>query len=229
MAVPMFEAVILAGGFGTRLKEVSGGLPKPMVDVGGRPFLYRLMQRLEHFGCRRIILSLGYRADYVIKSIERDVPVRCEVDYVVEKEEMGTGGAIKLSAASVKSDKFVVLNGDSFSDIDYSDFFAASEKADLLISGVFVPDVTRYGTLDIDDDGRVEHLVEKGRSGSGIINSGIYVVRTPDMLSFAKKIFSFEQDFVQNFDGSFYAYITDGYFVDIGIPDDYYAACEKFA
>ncbi len=225
----MFEAVILAGGFGTRLKEVSGELPKPMVDVGGKPFLYRLMQRLEYFGCHRIVLSLGYRADYVIERIEGDTPVRCDVDYVVEKDAMGTGGAIKLSASAVRSEKFLVLNGDSYSDIDYSEFFQASDRADLLISGVYVPDVTRYGTLDISDDGQVERLVEKGRSGAGIINSGIYVVRTSEILSFPKKIFSFEQDFVQGFGGSFYAYVTDGYFVDIGIPDDYYAACEKFS
>ncbi len=224
----MFEAVILAGGFGTRLKTISGDLPKPMVDVAGAPFLYRLMRKLEACGCDRIVLSLGYRADYIIDSVTRDQPVDCTVDFSVETVPLGTGGAIKKAATYIGADKFVVLNGDSFSDIDYAKFYGASVNTDLLISGVVVDEVSRYGSLELTSDNKVTALVEKGRTGKGIINSGIYVVTKQDIVSKEKDVFSFEEDFVQGYSGRFYAFVTDGYFVDIGIPGDYHAACAYF-
>ncbi len=225
----MFEAVILCGGFGTRLKEVSGDIPKPMVEVAGTPFLYRLMQKLENYGCKKIVLSLGYQAQYVIDCVRRDAPVECEVVFVVEDKPLGTGGAIKKSAQKINSKKFLVLNGDSYSDIDFLDFFQAGSNVDLLISGVEVSDASRYGTLKLSDANKVEALIEKGITGKGIINSGIYVVSKSEVLAFPKETFSFEQDFVQTYNGRFKACVTDGYFIDIGIPEDYYAACHYFS
>ena len=224
----MYDVVILAGGLGTRLKSVSGELPKPMVDISGQPFLYRLMTYLEKQGATRIILSLSYKADYIIDRVVHDNPVGCEVDFVVEKEPLGTGGAIKYASSKVRTDKFIVLNGDTYCELNYSDFIEASTGTDLLISGVEVNDVARYGSLDLDENSNVNAMVEKGRTGPGIINSGIYIVSKEIMSKFAGNKFSFESDFLPKFKGEFKAYVNSSYFIDIGIPEDYYIACEKF-
>lgn len=224
----MFEAVILAGGMGTRLKSVSGDLPKPMVNVAGTPFLYRLMRQLEASGCSKIVLSLGYRADYVQARVETDQPVKIPVDFAIEHEPLGTGGAIKNAALQISADKFLVLNGDSYSDIDFLEFSRIARNADLLISGVSISEAGRYGTLNLTDEKDVEQLVEKGVTGPGIINSGIYVVRKDEIVGFPSERFSFETDFVRTYKGKFKAQVNDGYFIDIGIPEDYHRACEYF-
>ncbi len=224
----MFEAVILAGGKGTRLKSVTGDLPKPMVEVNSVPFLYRLMQRLESQGCSRIVLSLCYRAEYIIQRVNDDSPVDCPVDFAVEQSPLGTGGAIKLASKFITAGKFVVLNGDTFSDIDCNELFEYADSSDLVISGVHIDEVSRYGTLDVDEKGTVLSMNEKGRTGSGIINSGTYVITTTNIQDFVDDTFSFEQDYVQSFRGSFKAFVSDGYFIDIGIPEDYIKASRDF-
>ena len=158
----MFEAVILAGGKGTRLKSVSGDIPKPMVDLNGKPFLYKLMEQLERYGCSSITLSLGYRADYIIDKILKDKPVNCQVNFSVEKVPLGTGGAIKLAAEKIVGNKFLVINGDTYSEVDFSSMFKLGSKYDLVISGVKVDDASRYGTLNVDDEGYVISMSEKG-------------------------------------------------------------------
>jgi D-glycero-alpha-D-manno-heptose 1-phosphate guanylyltransferase len=222
----MFEAVILAGGKGTRLSSVSRGLPKPMVDVGGEPFLYKLMKRLESRGCARIVLSLGYKADYVVRRIEADKPVDCEICFSIEDTPLGTGGAIKKSMSLVRAERFLVLNGDTYCDINYDSLFKYSQDYDLVLSGVKVLDSGRYGMLTLDDANNVLSINEKGASREGVINSGIYVVSKKDMLNFDRDVFSFEEDFLKTFKGSFKCFQSNGYFIDIGIPEDYYKACD---
>jgi D-glycero-alpha-D-manno-heptose 1-phosphate guanylyltransferase len=223
----MFEAVILAGGQGTRLKSVTGELPKPMVDVNGVPFLYRLMKRLEEQGCQRIVLSLCYRAGYIIACIHKDQPVDCAVDFAVEEQPLDTGGAIKYAAQYITTEKFVVLNGDTYSDVDYNELAEHAVTAGLVICGVHVEDVSRYGTLDIAENNTIKSMNEKGATGSGIINSGTYVITTNEITRFAKDIFSFERDYVKNYTGNFTAFISKGYFIDIGIPEDYHKICQQ--
>lgn len=223
----MFEAVILAGGQGSRLKSVSGLIPKPMVEINGKPFVYRLMQTLEAQGCSKIILSLCYQADYIIDKITADNPVKCNVEFCVEEQPLGTGGAIKLAAKKVDKSKFVVINGDTICELNYQDLVNFAKSTDLTISGVRLDDVTRYGTLVVDNEKNVVELKEKGAIGHGLINSGIYVITTKHVLDFPKDIFSFEHDYVQTFKGTFKVFETDGYFIDIGIPEDYYKACQE--
>lgn len=224
----MYDVVILAGGLGTRLKSVSGDIPKPMVDVSGVPFLYRLMKYLEAQGVQRIILSLSYKADYIIDRVVNDNPVSCDVDFVIENEPLGTGGAIKFASSKVSTDKLIVLNGDTYCELDYAQFIEASKETDLLISGVEISEVSRYGSLDLDDNYNVKAMVEKGRQGKGIINSGIYIISKDVINNFPLEKFSFESDFISTFEGIFRAFVSSSYFIDIGIPEDYYAACEKF-
>lgn len=224
----MYDVVILAGGLGTRLKSVSGDIPKPMVDISGKPFLYRLMKYLEEQGVQKIILSLSYKADYIIDRVVHDNPVNCEVDFVIESEPFGTGGAIKYASSKVTTDKLIVLNGDTYCELNYNNFIEASNGTDLLISGVEISDVSRYGSLDIDENCNVKAMIEKGRQGKGIINSGIYIISKEIISEFPLTKFSFESEFLSKFDGLFKAYVSSTYFIDIGIPEDYYAACEKF-
>jgi D-glycero-alpha-D-manno-heptose 1-phosphate guanylyltransferase len=222
-----FEAIILAGGKGTRLKSVTGDLPKPMVDVNNTPFLYSLMQRLEVQGCKKIVLSLCYRAEYIIERVMAERPVQCHVEFVTEKEPLGTGGAVKLAADYISEEKFLVLNGDTFSDINYQDLLENSKGVDLLVSGVFVSDVSRYGTLDLGLNNVVKSLCEKGGSGEGVINSGTYVASKANIEAIKQVEFSFEEYYIKNFKGVVKAFISDGYFIDIGIPEDYFLACCK--
>lgn len=220
------EAIILAGGKGTRLKSVSGDIPKPMVKIKDTPFLYLLMQQLENNDYKKIILSLGYNSEYIIKSVIRDNPVNCDVEFVVENEPLGTGGAIKKACKYINGDKFLVMNGDTYNDVDLKSLYAESKKYDFLLLGVLVKDTSRYGTLLINDNNEVEKFVEKGVSGKGIINSGVYILSKKIIQSFEKNIFSLETDFLCINKYVLNTVISNNYFIDIGIPEDYFKACK---
>jgi D-glycero-alpha-D-manno-heptose 1-phosphate guanylyltransferase len=206
---------------------VSGDIPKPMVDLNGRPFLYKLMEQLEGYGCKSITLALGYRADYIISKILEDRPVNCAVNFSIEESSLGTGGAIKLAATHVTGDKFLVLNGDTFSEVDFLSMYKTAYDYNLVISGIRVADASRYGTLSVSCDGQVLGMNEKGSSGPGIVNSGSYIVTKSDIMNFKMDSFSFEEDYIPSLIDSFFAYITQSYFIDIGVPEDYYKACKK--
>lgn len=224
----MFECVILAGGFGTRLKSISGNIPKPMVKVGDSPFLYKLMRNLEEQGCNNIVISTHFEADYIIKNISHDKPVSCNIDFVVEDQPLGTGGAIKFASEKIKSDKFIVINGDTYHDLDYLDFIQNSNHSDLLISAVKVDNCSRYGSISVDSEYNIISLYTNSISTSGVINSGTYAIKKSDIQSFNADIFSFEDDFLKTYQGKFKAYINENIFIDIGIPEDYHRACEMF-
>lgn len=222
----MFEAVILMGGFGTRLKDVSGKTPKPMVLVGNEPFVYMLMKKLEVAGCSKIILSLHYRAGYIIEKIKADVPVNCPVVFVVEDEPLGTGGGIKLAAAQIASEYFIVINGDTYCEINYTDFYSQTGDFDLMIAGVHVENIKRYGSLDLDSQMGITALREKGALGAGYINCGTYLINRKMIMDFKAAKFSFEKDFIPRCAFPIRSYLVDDIFVDIGIPEDYFYACE---
>lgn len=223
----MFEAIILAGGKGTRLKSVSGDLPKPMVEVNGIPFLYRLMRRLEEQGCIRLVLSLCYRADYIIERINEDKPVNCEVEFVVEEEPLGTGGAIKEASQYISGQRFLVLNGDTFSEVNFQSLLESYPDEELVLSGVYVDDVSRYGALELDENNTIISVNEKTRSGPGIINSGVYVISKSIFKNIDKERFSFEVEFIGSSGSLIKAFLSEGYFIDIGIPEDYEKACQE--
>nr|WP_321278102.1 nucleotidyltransferase family protein [uncultured Vibrio sp.] len=222
----MFECVILAGGKGTRLKSVTGDLPKPMVEINGIPFLYLVMKRLEAQGCEKIILSLGYQANYIVERILEDRPVSCKLEYVIEDNPLGTGGAIKLAAKKVKSSKFLVLNGDTYCDIPFKPFFDYAFKFDLTIAAVEVEDSSRYGTVISDNKNNILALREKSETGRAFINSGLYCVSRDSILLHPYDSFSFEEDYIDGYEGICKAYNYVGTFIDIGIPDAYYKACQ---
>ena len=225
----MFEAIILAGGFGQRLKEISGDVPKPMIQVGSEPFLYRLMRALESNGCSRIILSLHFKSDFIIDKIQSDRPVGCQIDYVVDDNPLGTGGAIKNASESISGSKFISINGDTYTDIDYLTMFEGAEEGKVTISAIMVEDASRYGSLDVDIHGNLINFREKKSAGRGLINTGTYVIPTKLIRNFELDEFSIESDFFPRFSDSIKVFKTQGLFIDIGVPKDYWKACEILA
>jgi D-glycero-alpha-D-manno-heptose 1-phosphate guanylyltransferase len=218
------EAIVLAGGLGTRLALRLQGLPKPMAPVAGRPFLEILLTQLRRSGCARVLLSVGYRHEVIEKHFGA-VFDGMKIDYVVESTPLGTGGAIRLALERASEDSVLVLNGDTFLDADYAGMmrFHAEEGAEATLAVVRRDDVSRYGGVTIDGR-RIVGFEEKGRSGSGWINAGTYVLGRdlawPPAL--AEK-FSIEHDFFSPELARLRpaAFKVDGYFLDIGIPEDY--------
>ena len=226
----MYNALILAGGLGTRLRTVTGGVPKPMVEVAGMPFLYRIMKRLEASNCTRICLSLSYKADYIIQRVRADTPVNVPVSFIVEDEPLGTGGAIKYAAANfIQNEKFLVLNGDTFIDIDYWNFFKQKREATTLLCGVKVNNSGRYGRVGMDGHGLVTSFEEKVNGEAGIINSGLYRLKRSEIVNFdSHNVFSFEKEYLKPSSRKIHCIVSEGFFVDIGIPRDYRLACDYF-
>lgn len=224
----MPEAVILMGGQGTRLASISNGRPKPMMPIGGRPFVYRLLDKLCAAGFSRIVLSLHYEAQKIIDQITTDNPVGCELVYVTEDEPLGTGGAIKLAAREIQGDQFLVVNGDTYSSLDYSNFLTSSHDEDFVIAGVYIDDAARYGALSVNEDGFLQAMREKGITGNALINSGTYKFKKNVFEQFEFANFSLETDVIPKYYGKIKIFSFTGEFIDIGVPEDYLLACEYF-
>jgi D-glycero-alpha-D-manno-heptose 1-phosphate guanylyltransferase len=226
-ADPM-QAIVLAGGLGTRLRAAIGDVPKPMAPVNGVPFLEYLLSALARQGVHRVVLSVGYLHEV----IERHFGSRfgaMAVDYAIENEPLGTGGAIRCALRVADKGPCFVLNGDTFVGIDLVAMKAAHTGA--LTIGVFdVDDVGRYGALAI-DDGVVRGFVEKGAKGPGAINAGVYLLGDDlfDRWPLPAR-FSFENDFLMPHVGELAPRVfrATGPFLDIGVPDDYRAAASFF-
>jgi D-glycero-alpha-D-manno-heptose 1-phosphate guanylyltransferase len=218
------KAIVLAGGFGTRLQERVPGLPKPMAPVAGRPFLEYVLDRLISGGVSEIILSVGYQAD-IIKAHFGNSYRGAAVEYAVETDPLGTGGAIALALLGKGDDPVLVLNGDTFLNIDYGELARWNDKAPAQVAMVLkeTPDTARYGSVLVSGE-RVIGFAEKGKSGPGLINAGVYIVNTAVFgeLGLAGR-FSFEVDLLQRHYETLSprALLTDEYFIDIGVPEDY--------
>lgn len=226
------EAIVLAGGFGTRLRAVVGDVPKPLAPVAGRPFLAWLLDRLAATGIRRCILATGYRSGSIELAIGSDWR-GMEVAYSVETEPLGTGGAIRLAAGRLQGDAAHVLNGDTWLEYDPAALEAAALEADapMAIALAHVEDVARYGAVDI-DRGRVAGFREKGEAGAGWINAGCYFLRAEALAALpAEDAFSFEQAVLQPRvrAGAVAALTATAGFIDIGVPGDYARAQALFA
>jgi len=218
------KAIILAGGLGSRLRERVPDLPKPMAPVASRPFLEYVLDRLISGGINEIILSVGYRADVIMAHFEHAYR-NAVVNYAVETEPLGTGGAIAHALCGKGDDPVLVLNGDTFLNIDYGEFIRWYAQLPTQVAMVLseVPDVARYGSVLVSDE-RVSGFVEKGKVGPGLINAGVYIVHPGvfETLGLSGK-YSFEADLLERHCEALSprAYLTDAYFIDIGIPDDY--------
>lgn len=217
------EAIILAGGLGTRLREVVPELPKPMAHIAGRPFLEILLNSLAQKGFHRVILSLGHMADKVVAHFGTHF-CGIELVYEIEKSPLGTGGALRSALLQATKDHIFVFNGDTYLDIEAEELENAWKKNHRpLIVACEVADTARYGSLNT-KAGLVIGMTEKGQSGPGLINAGCYLIPTNILDAFTiGQNFSFETDFLKKTLGikNFELFVTKGRFIDIGIPEDY--------
>ncbi len=221
-AFPM-EAIVLAGGFGTRLASVVQGVPKVLAPVGKRPFLELLLRRLKLRGMQRVILSVGYMASMIRECFGEQFE-GMELAYAIEDEPLGTGGATLRALTMAHCDTVFVMNGDTFVDLDYAAMLSHHIALEGIasIAAANADDCARYGRM-ITREERVVGFTEKGHSGPGQISVGTYVMNR-DMFApyHMPAAFSLEQDFFVPHIKQVrpLAFVTSGYFIDIGVPED---------
>lgn len=230
----MTEAIILAGGFGTRLQAVVNDVPKPMAPVNGKPFLDYIFLYLKHYGITRVILSTGYLAHKIADRYERSFD-GMQVSCAVEKRPLGTGGGIRLAMQHCITDDILVLNGDSFFDVDLSVYHAQYKRSAAAGSLALrkVENAARYGTIRMGDDNRIAAFKEKDSVETpGLINGGVYLLNRELFLANTPETqaFSIEKDFFETklSEITLCGFEHEGYFIDIGIPEDYKKAQEDF-
>lgn len=225
------EAIVLAGGLGTRLRAVVADVPKPMAPVAGKPFLDILLRMLARKGVRRVVLSVGHLGECISDHFGTAF-AGMAIDYAIERRPLGTGGAARLALQRCADDRVLLLNGDTYLEFDADLVDAAWDARRLpVLVGCAVPDAARYGRLRI-EDGRLTGFLEKGAAGPGVINGGCYLLPRTLLDGFAPgQAFSLETDFlaqaVQR--GEFSVVVSGGAFIDIGVPDDYARAQHMLA
>ncbi|MFY7965743.1 MAG: nucleotidyltransferase family protein [Chitinophagaceae bacterium] len=224
------QAIILAGGFGSRLQAVVKEVPKPLAPISGKPFLFWLITHLKKNGVTSFIFSLGYLHHQIEDFLKEEFP-NLNYDCVVEKEPLGTGGAIKLCMQKVTSKDALIINGDSFFNLNIKAFFQfyQSTNSSCSIALTEMHNFDRYGSVTIDKQNIIHQFNEKKYCEKGLINTGILIFNKD---VFEKKTehfppnFSYEKDFLEPNISQIKVtgYIAAGYFIDIGIPEDYYKA-----
>ncbi|MDI9340436.1 MAG: nucleotidyltransferase family protein [Sediminibacterium sp.] len=227
-------AIILAGGFGTRLQKVVSSVPKPMAPVNGQPFLSYLLRYLKQNGIKHIILSTGYLADSITSYFKSEWE-GLHIQYAEEKTPLGTGGAIRFAMELTSSPNVLVMNGDSFFDISIDKLRTvhSTQNAQVSMALRHVPDAARYGSIEVNAQNRITAFREKsGNSAPGIINGGVYIIDCQHYLAHTPEsgAFSIEEHFFKTHLTTLYftGLQFDGYFIDIGIPEDYQKAQDDF-
>lgn len=224
------ESIILAGGLGTRLRDAVPDLPKCMAPVAERPFLFYVINSLRLQGIEKFIFSLGYKHE-VIEAYLADQFSRLQYECVIEMEPLGTGGAIQLACKKATTENVLVTNGDTLFHADVAALLSLhmEHSADPIATGCTVAlkpmeNFDRYGVVEIDETYTIKSFREKQFYQKGLINGGVYILNKEHLAAqnFPQK-FSFEKDFLEKQvpSGKLKGLPQDGYFIDIGIPEDY--------
>lgn len=224
------DAAILVGGLGTRLRGVVDNVPKPLAPVLGRPFLFYLLDMLALRGARSVTLCSGYMADFVQEKTGSEW-MGMPVHHSIEKEPMGTAGALALAKNFLQSDRVLTMNGDTWFEPDFKAFAEAAEGSEFCIAAAQVPDASRYGTLEWDADGSLISFKEKSNSpASGSINAGVYFVSQKLLASLRVEPLSLERSVLSRLtlERRVKVFLSASPFLDIGIPSDYAAAAGFF-
>jgi len=221
------QVLILAGGLGTRLRSVVSDRPKVLAEVAGRPFITYLLDRLGQAGFRAVTLLTGYKGEMVEEQLGFTYQ-GLQLGYSVETIPLGTGGAIRAAARVIPCYQLLVLNGDTYFDVDYRDLVEQAMPGSDLMACRQVADVGRYGAVHLDAFGLVTALAEKGAVGSGLINGGIYVLDREAMAYWPEEVFSIETDYFPKRLAAerLCGLACEGAFIDIGVPDDLKRASE---
>lgn len=220
-----FEAIVLAGGLGTRLKEAVPNLPKSMAPVHGKPFLSYLIDHLIDQNVESFIFALGYRHEPITDFLDEQYP-KLKKTYSIENEALGTGGAIRLACDKTTQSNVLALNGDTMFRVEVKSMFDFHQKynAECTLALKPMKNFNRYGVVRTDSSGRIQSFMEKKLYTEGNINGGVYVLNVDQFKKhdFSKK-FSFERDYLEKHhnDSQMFGMIQDEYFMDIGIPSDY--------
>jgi len=219
------EAIILAGGFGTRLRSVIPDLPKCMAPVDGQPFLKHVIRYLLSQGIEKFIFSLGYKHE-VIEAFLQDQFPTLNYQSSVEGEPLGTGGGIQLACKRTTGENVFIVNGDTIfkADLQKAALFHLEKKAECTVLLKPMQNFDRYGVGELDNDFTVKNFEEKRFFQTGDINGGIYILHIEGFLGkrFPEK-FSFEKEYLEKFypQKKIFGTIQDKYFIDMGIPEDY--------
>src|SRR5258705_5895746 len=228
------EAIILAGGLGTRLREIVPDLPKCMAPVAGQPFLKHVIRYLLSQGIEKFIFAVGYKHEIIEKFLNDQFPA-LNYQCSIEEEPLGTGGAIQLACKRIPQNgtkKILIVNGDTIfkADIQKAALFHNEKNAECTLLLKPMQNFDRYGVVELDTDCTVKNFKEKQFFENGDINAGIYILNIESFLDkgFPEK-FSFEKDYLEKFypKRKIFGMIQDEYFIDIGIPQDYQRAQEE--
>jgi D-glycero-alpha-D-manno-heptose 1-phosphate guanylyltransferase len=227
------EAIILAGGLGTRLRSVVSKVPKCMAPISGEPFLKYLLHYLSGFDISKVIISVGYLKDIIIDwTLDNSANYPFEIDFAIEDEPLGTGGGIALAMSKTSCDEILVVNGDTFFNVDLDCLSKEcnTESCEIGIALKPMEKFTRYGNVLMESvkaskkKGFITEFREKEYCNDGLINGGIYILKKssgifeglPEKFSFETEILKPETARKKTF-----GFINDNYFIDIGIPSDY--------
>lgn len=226
------EAIILAGGLGTRLRSVTGAdLPKVMAPVAGRPFLEHVLDHLITQKVERVILAVGYRRDVIMTHFGASYK-NVAIAYSIEEEPLGTGGAIAQALDLTQDECVITFNGDSFFAGNFQKLRHefSEQKADIALAVKPMRDFDRYGTVKLDGH-RITAFEEKKKCAEGLISTGNYIIKKDLYKKIsAPRVHSWEKDVLEKHlhDLMIIGQIQDEMFIDIGIPEDYARAQEMF-
>lgn len=230
------DVVILAGGKGTRLQTVVNDRPKPMAEVAGKPFLEYLMGFWIKQGCENLILSTGYRNDFIFDYFGTSYH-KVPVSYEIEDEPLGTGGALLKAVQQLHAEEFVLVNGDSYFDFPFHKMYLQhrDNHADISMALFKAENIERYGTVSIDENNQLKSFQEKTNTKSGgWVNAGIYLINRnileagnceEKFISLEKDLFPAWLDAGMKIQG----FKSKGFFIDIGIPETYKNAQNLFS
>lgn len=224
------EAIVLAGGFGTRLAEVVRDLPKPMAPVCGRPFLEYVLTALRKEGVNHIVLAVGYKKEHIVERFG-SAYLGMSIDYSVEKTPLYTGGATKQALRLCEEERIFVVNGDTYFPARLQEMrrLAVEKHASAVLAVKRMRCFSRYGTVCFDDAGYVTSFREKQFCQEGYINGGIYDMER-GILEKYPDVFSLENDCFPCLaeHRELRTFCDDANFIDIGVPEDYRLAQKMF-
>ncbi|HVE61691.1 MAG TPA: HAD-IIIA family hydrolase [Chitinophagaceae bacterium] len=226
------EAIILAGGLGTRLRDAVPDLPKCMAPVAGRPFLSFVIDALRMQGIKKFVFALGYKADVILQYLEAAYPT-LSYSSVIENEPLGTGGAVQLALKKIEVKNALVANGDTLFKINLASLSKLyhDNSAECTLALKPMKDFDRYGVVEINKASQIISFKEKQFYKEGFINGGVYLLNKEKFTArLLPQKFSFEKDYLEKYshENKFFGSVQNGYFIDIGIPEDYQQAQVDF-
>ncbi len=228
------EAIILAGGLGTRLRSVVNDKPKALSLVSGEPFLKYVLDYLQREGVTDFIFSLGYLSEQVLNFLATDYP-GLKYKYYIEESPLGTGGALAKAISLTNTENVLIVNADTFFEVNLAkmveEHIAVSADCSISLKEMYRFD--RYGSVELDENNRIVSFKEKSFKERGLINGGYLLLKKEVFIKELKtlpEVFSFEKDFleIQLTKLIVHGFVSNSYFIDIGIPEDYEKAQTDF-